>query len=63
MTIWYILCLCASLYGHLVYVVVIRDIIPILVNCIKKNLATQTDSLLHLVWTAVGPALPQTLGT
>jgi hypothetical protein len=37
---WYMLKPLEICYGHLVYFVTIRCIIPILVYCIKKNLAT-----------------------
>jgi hypothetical protein len=40
MTIWYTLCPYALFYGNLACVVAIRCIIPILVHCFKKNLAT-----------------------
>jgi hypothetical protein len=39
-TIWYTLWQFALFYGNLAYVVAKRYIIPILVHCIKKNLAT-----------------------
>jgi hypothetical protein len=58
-TTWSILRPLEIFYGHLVYFVTIRYIIPILVYCIKKNLATlvrrvRSDAalpkLLLLIW-------------
>jgi hypothetical protein len=45
LTVWYTLWPFASFYGHLVHVVAIYYIIPLLVNCIKKNLATLFETV------------------